>query len=158
MKATKTNAMRFLDKAAVEYQAIYYDLGEREFSGEAVAELTGMPANQSFKTLTTKTDKQVVNIFVIPVDRELDLKKAAKAVQAKHVEMAHVKDLLGLTGYLRGEVSPLAMKKLYPTFIHESAGEFPCIVVSAGKKGASVLVGTADLANLVKAEFGDYVK
>ena len=116
----KTNAMRMLERAGIPYKPVYYEIADEEFCGEAVSQLTGIPPEQSFKTLCAKGDKRGVLVFVIPVDGELDLKAAAVAAQDKRVELVHVKELITLTGYVRGGVSPVGMKKLYPTYFDET--------------------------------------
>lgn len=153
MAQAKTNAMRMLERAKIAYQPVYYDLGEEEFSGEAVSALTGIQPERSFKTLCARGDKRGVMVFVVPVSGELSLKAAAKAAGDKRVEMVHSKDLLGLTGYVRGCVSPIGMKKQYPTFIDESATKFESIAVSAGAKGCSLLVSPGELAGYLRAGF-----
>ncbi|MDL2259026.1 Cys-tRNA(Pro) deacylase [Eubacteriales bacterium OttesenSCG-928-K08] len=152
-KPAKTNAMRMLERAKIAYEPVYYDLGDEEFSGEAVSALTGIPEKQSFKTLCANGDKQGLLVFVVPVSNELDLKAAASAAGEKRVEMLPTKNLVALTGYQRGCVSPLGMKKQYPTFIDESAAGFDKIAVSAGAKGASLLVNPSELAAHLGAAF-----
>lgn len=158
MKEIKTNVLRILEREKIEYSPVYYDLGGREFSGEAVAELTGLSPRRSFKTLTARGQKRGVLVFVIPVDGELDLKKAAVAAGDKRVEMLHQKELLQITGYERGEVSPVGMKKQFPTFIDTAANDFDTIAVSAGKKGCSVLLAPSALTALLSAEICDLVR
>lgn len=158
IQAVKTNVMRMLEKAGVAYTPIYYDLGQEEFSGLAVSLLTGIPPEQSFKTLTAKGVKRGYLVFVLPVDAELDFKKAAQAAEDKSVEMLHLKDLQTVTGYRRGEVSPLGMTKRFPVFFDETAILYDRIAVSAGKKGASVLTDPEQLASLLEASFADLSK
>jgi Cys-tRNA(Pro)/Cys-tRNA(Cys) deacylase len=117
----KTNAMRLLDSAGIEYETLFYELDEAEFSGEAVSALTGVEPERCFKTLCAKGIKRGPLVFVIPVSSELDLKAAAAASGDKSVEMVHAKDLFALTGYVRGGVSPVGMKKAFPTFFDETA-------------------------------------
>ena len=157
LKRQKTNVMRILERESIPFLPLYYDLGEREFSGEAVAEIMGLPPEQGFKTLLAKGAKRGYLVFVIPANEELDLKKAAAAAGDKNVEMLHQKDLLLVSGYQRGEVSPLGMKKAFPTFIDETAILFGQIAVSAGKKGSSVLVPPEPLAELLGAVFAELV-
>ncbi|MDL2235269.1 aminoacyl-tRNA deacylase [Christensenellaceae bacterium OttesenSCG-928-L17] len=152
-KPQKTNAMRMLERAGVAYKPVAYELGDVEFSGEAVAEITGIPAEQSFKTLCALSAKRSIIVFVVPVSEELNLKAAALAAGEKRVEMAQAKDLLALTGYVRGCVSPVGMKKAYPVFVDESALRFSEIAVSAGAKGQSMLVEPRALAACLRAEF-----
>ena len=115
---TKTNAMRLLDAATIEYSTKEYEYDESDLSGHHAAEVLGIPAEQVFKTLVTKGDKTGYIVFCIPVDEELDLKKAASVSGNKKVDMIHVKELLPLTGYIRGGCSPIGMKKKFPTFIN----------------------------------------
>lgn len=153
MKPQKTNAMRILEQHEVAYEPVFYDLKGQEFSGEAVAALTGIPPEQSFKTLTAKGSKNGIFVFVVPVGSVLDLKKAAAAAKEKKVELLAVKELVAATGYMRGEVSPLGMKKQYPVLIDDTALSYAWIVVSAGKKGASVKLEPQALARVAAARF-----
>ena len=150
-KEVKTNAMRMLERAGVPYTPVYYDLGEETFSGEAVSALTGIPPEQSFKTLCARGERKGVMVFVIPVSGELDVKAAASAAGDKRIELIHVKDLLGLTGYVRGGVSPVGMKKQYPTYIEETALRFDRIAISGGQKVCTVLVSPQQLLTLLGA-------
>ena len=152
-KNIKTNVMRLLDKEKIIYTPVYYDLGDIEFSGQAVSELTNIPEEQCFKTLCAINQKGAVFIFVIPVNKELDLKMAATASGNKSIELLPLKDLLKTTGYNRGEVSPVGMKKTYPTYIDKSAENFDNISCSAGKKGASVQLSPYDLCRYISAGF-----
>lgn len=155
----KTNAMRMLEKNHVEYGIVTYDLGDAEFSGEAVGDvLKDIPADGIFKTLTAKSDKGGFFVFVIPITAELDLKKAAASAGEKRVELLAVKDLLKTTGYMRGEVSPVGMKKQYPTYVDTSAMEKEKILVSAGKKGCSVSVRPAELVDMLDGAFAELVR
>ena len=128
-KSVKTNAMRMLDRAKIPYEPVFYDLGDAEFSGELVSELTGIDPARSFKTLCTRGEKRGILIFVVPVAAELDLKAAAAAAGDKRVELVPTKEVLGLTGYVRGGVSPVGMKKQYPTFIDSTAELFETIAI-----------------------------
>jgi Cys-tRNA(Pro)/Cys-tRNA(Cys) deacylase len=148
----KTNAMRMLERAGIPYKPVYYEIADEEFCGEAVSQLTGIPPEQSFKTLCAKGEKRGVLVFVIPVDGELDLKAAAVAAQDKRVELVHVKELLALTGYVRGGVSPVGMKKLYPTYFDETALLFDEIAVSGGTKGCTLLVEPQTLLDTLNAQ------
>jgi len=149
----KTNAMRMLDVAGIDYETRYYELDDEAFSGEAVSALTGVPAERCFKTLCAKGDRRGVLVFVIPVSGELDLKAAAAAAGDKAVEMVHAKELMALTGYVRGGVSPVGMKKLYPTFFDETAVLFDTISISGGAKGCSLVVDPQKVAEYLKADF-----
>lgn len=152
-KQEKTNVMRLLEKAKISFTPLYYDLEGAQFSGMVVAELTGVSQDCSFKTLTARSDKGEIAVFLIPVNRELHLKKAAAAAGYKSISMLHVKELQAITGYQRGEVSPVGMKKSFPVFIDSLAQAFSEIVCSAGKKGYSVMLSPQDLAGYVHGRF-----
>ena len=137
---TKTNAMRLLDTARIPYHTTEYEFDEDNLSGLHAAAQIGVPPEQVFKTLVTRGDKTGIGVFCIPVDMELNLKKAASASGNKKIEMIHVKELLGLTGYIRGGCSPIGMKKKYPTYIEETALLFDEIAVSAGVRGRQILL------------------
>ena len=154
----KTNAMRLLDAAGIKYSTKEYEYDESDLSGHHAAEVLGIPAEQVFKTLVTKGDKTGPVVFCIPVDEELDLKKAATVSKNKKVEMLHVKDLLGLTGYIRGGCSPIGIKKKFPTFIDESAILFDEISISAGVRGCQIIANPEDIAKYVDAEFIEVTK
>lgn len=151
MAADKTNVMRFLDQKKVPYTAHTYPHGKDAVNGEEVARLLGQDPARVFKTLVARGRSGGCYVFVIPVALELDLKKAAKAAGEKSVELVHVRELLGLTGYVRGGCSPLGMKKTYPTFFDETAKDLPTIMVSAGKIGWQIECVPADLLALVHA-------
>lgn len=142
---TKTNAMRLLEAAGVAFGTASYPYDENDLSGVHAAEAMGLPPEQVFKTLVTRGDKTGVTVFCIPVSAALDLKKAAAVSGNKRVEMTHVKELLGLTGYIRGGCSPVGMKKKYPTFLDETAVLFDEIAVSAGMRGEQILLAPAAL-------------
>ena len=131
-KEVKTNAMRILDKNKIFYETINYECDEF-IDGLHTAEKTGAPVEQSFKTLVAQGKSKEYYVLVIPIAEEVDLKKAAKVLGEKSIEMIHVKDITKVTGYVRGGCSPLGMKKLYPTIIQESAETFDMIYVSGGK-------------------------
>ena len=154
----KTNAMRLLDAAKIEYSTKEYEYDESDLSGHHAAEVLGIPAEQVFKTLVTKGDKTGPVVFCIPVDEELDLKKAAAVSGNKKIEMLHVKDLLGLTGYIRGGCSPIGMKKKFPTYIDESAILFDHISISAGVRGCQIVTAPYDIAKYTDAKFIDITK
>lgn len=157
MKATtmKTNAMRLLTQAGIDYQLIEYEVDENDLSGVHVAAQTGMPEEQLFKTLVAKGDKLGYLVFCIPVAEELDLKKAAQAVGDKRIELVHVKELLGLTGYIRGGCSPIGMKKKFPTFFDETAILFDKIGISAGARGGQLFLDREKLVEFVEATLVD---
>ena len=157
MAAAKTNAVRLLEAAGISFRTEEYEVDEEDLSGVHAAEVVGMPPEQMFKTLVAKGDRNGINVFCIPVAESLDLKKAAAISGNKSLEMVHVKDLLGLTGYIRGGCSPVGMKKKYPTYIDESCTLFDAIVVSAGERGHQVLLHPDDLASLTDAKIVDII-
>ncbi len=150
----KTNAMRILDRAKISYIQHSYDVSDGLIDGVSVAHKTGQNPDQVFKTLVTSSGSQL-HVFVVPVAKELDLKKAARAAGEKRVEMIHVKDIMKFTGYIRGGCSPIGMKKNYPTLIDQSAQAFDTILVSGGLKGLQIEVSPVDLAQLIGAQFAD---
>ena len=149
---TKTNAMRRLDAAKIKYEIKEYEVDESDLSGTHIADQINLPYEQVFKTLVAKGEKSGVVVFCIPVDKEIDLKKAAAITGNKKLEMLHVKDLLATTGYIRGGCSPIGMKKKFPTFIDESAQNFEEITVSAGVRGAQLLLNVKELVKFVEAK------
>lgn len=151
-KMTKTNAIRLLEQRKVPFQSIAYE-SEGAIDGISVAKKIGHPPKHVFKTLVTTAGSQKFYVFVIPVEAELDLKAAARAAGEKKVDMLHLKDLLAVTGYVRGGCSPIGMKKLFPTFIDESSKELDYIIVSGGKIGLQIQLAPNDLANVVNATF-----
>ncbi|MEJ8786133.1 Cys-tRNA(Pro) deacylase [Peptoniphilus sp. EMRHCC_23] len=153
----KTNALRHLDAEGIPYETFEYDQ-DAEVDGVKIAELNHLPVEAVFKTLITEGKDKEHFVFVIPVAEELDLKKAAKVCGEKKIEMLHVKDLLPLTGYVRGGCSPVGMKKLFPTYIHETAILYDAIYVSAGKKGMQMRVNPEELGRLIDATFEDITK
>lgn len=128
----KTNAMRLMDAAGISYRAVEYAYDENDLGGQHVAQITGMDPDQVFKTLVARGERRGILVFCIPVSCTLDLKKAAQAAGDKKVEMTHMKELLTLTGYIRGGCSPVGMKKKYPTFMDETALLYDEIAVSGG--------------------------
>lgn len=151
----KTNVMRLLDQAGIHYKAIEYEVDENNLGGEHVAELIGIPPEQVFKTLVAKGEKKGYVVFCIPVNTELDLKKAAITIGDKKIEMLHVKDLLGTTGYIRGGCSPIGMKKKFPTFMDETAILFDEITVSAGVRGCQLCIPREKLVDYIDAVLCD---
>ncbi len=149
----KTNALRLLETAGIETEVFEYTVDEDNLSGVHVAEVLGADPDCVFKTLVCRGDKNGINVFVIPVAAELDLKKCAVVSKNKRVEMIQVKELLGLTGYIRGGCSPVGMKKKYPTYFDETAIVFDKIYVSAGQRGMQVKVNPEELAAFVEGEF-----
>lgn len=152
MAEFKTNVMRILDKAKITYTAHTYDHSDGAIDGAAVAEKLGQNPEQVFKTLVTKGAGRDYYVFVVPVLKELDLKKAARSVGEKHVEMIHVKDINKVTGYIRGGCSPIGMKKQFMTVFDESAESIETIIVSAGKIGYQIELAPKDLIELVGAK------
>lgn len=151
----KTNAMRLLAQAGIAFEVREYEVDENNLSGVHVAEQTGIPPEQVFKTLVARGEKRGYLVFCIPVAEELDLKKAAQAVGDKKIEMVHVKELLGLTGYIRGGCSPVGMKKKFPTYIDETAILFDKIAVSAGVRGGQLWIDRERLVHYLEAEYLD---
>lgn len=151
MKQIKTNAMRMLDRAKICYEPIFYEVDENDLSGTHIADSVNLPYHKVFKTLVAKGDKTGACVFCIPVDKEIDLKLAATVSGNKKIEMVHVKDLLALTGYIRGGCSPIGMKKEFPTYFDESVEKNQKITVSAGVKGCQLLVSKDDIINYTKA-------
>ncbi len=148
---TKTNAMRMLDAARIQYQALEYEVDETDLSGLHIAQSLHFPPEQMFKTLVARGDKNGVAVFCIPVAGELDLKRAASLSGNKKLELLPVKELLGVTGYIRGGCSPIGMKKKFPTWIDESACGFERITVSAGVRGIQLLLQSKDLLQYTQA-------
>ena len=152
---TKTNAMRLLEQAKITYQTSQYDYSEEDLSGVHAVEVLGFDPAMVFKTLVTRGDKTGPVVFVIPVAQELDLKKAAKVSGNKSVAMVHVKELLVLTGYIRGGCSPIGMKKKFPTYVDESALDQTIISISAGMRGKQILLAPQDLLAYLGAKTAD---
>jgi Cys-tRNA(Pro)/Cys-tRNA(Cys) deacylase len=158
MADNKTNVMRILQQHKIPYTPHEYPHGKDAVDGVTVAALMGQNPAQVFKTLAARGKSGGIYIFVIPVETELHLKKAAKAVGEKAIEMVHVKELLGLTGYVRGGCSPVGLKKPYPVTIHESVREIPTMIVSAGKIGFQIELAPQALVSLVHAEIADIIQ
>lgn len=151
MKVNKTNAARLLDKAGIKYELIPYVVDENDLSAVHVAAQLHEPIDMVFKTLVMHGDKTGYFVSVIPGDKEVDLKMAAKVSGNKSCSMIPMKDLLSVAGYIRGACSPVGMKKLYPTYIHETVLDYPYIYVSAGQRGLQLKVSPAELIKEVKA-------
>ena len=158
MANAKTNAQRILEKEKIPYTAHSYSTEDGKIDGVAVAQKVGIPAEQVFKTLVTRGASKGIYVFVIPVELELDLKAAARAVKEKSIEMVQVKELLGLTGYVRGGCSPVGMKKRYPTVVHSSAMNQPTVVLSAGKIGGQIELSPDDLKKATGCEFAEIAR
>ena len=155
---TTTNAMRLLMKAGIPFETGEYDVDESDLSGVHAAAALGVEPERVFKTLVARGDKKGLSVFCIPVAEELDLKKCAAVTGDKKIEMIHVKELLGLTGYIRGGCSPIGMKKKYPTWIDETAQLFDTIYVSAGLRGQQLILSPDDLRAFVDAEYADLTR
>jgi len=155
---TTTNAMRMLMKANIPFETSEYEVDESDLSGVHAAHELGIDPDCMFKTLVARGDKKGVSVFCIPVAEELDLKKCAAVTGDKKIEMIHVKELLGLTGYIRGGCSPIGMKKKYPTWIDETAQLCDQIYVSAGMRGQQIILAPDDLPHCVEAEYADLTK
>ena len=153
--ATKTNAVRLVQQAGIPCREAFYEFDEQDLSGVHAAQAVGMPEEQVFKTLVARGEKTGINVFCIPVCCELDLKKAAKAAGDKKVELIHVKELLPLTGYIRGGCSPIGMKKPFPTFLDETAQLYDEIGVSAGCRGCQILLAPDALIDYVNMSLCD---
>lgn len=151
----KTNAVRLIEQAGIPFREGFYEFDENDLNGRHAARAIGMPEEQVFKTLVAKGDKRGILVFCIPVCCELDLKKAAKAAGDKKIELVHVKELLGLTGYIRGGCSPVGMKKKYPTYMDETAILYEEIAVSAGARGHQLILNPESLLDYVQAEWAD---
>ena len=156
--ATKTNAVRLVQQAGIPCREEFYEFDEQDLNGNHAAEAIGKPAEEVFKTLVARGPKTGINVFCIPVCFELDLKKAAKAAGDKSMELIHVKELLPLTGYIRGGCSPVGMKKKYPTFFDETCQLYDEIAVSAGARGHQMLIPPMELAEFVGAELVDLIQ
>ncbi len=150
--------MRLLEQAGIPYKAMEYEVDENNLGGEHVAELIGLPPEQVFKTLVAKGEKKGFVVFCIPVNTELDLRKAAAFIGDKKLEMLHVKDLLPTTGYIRGGCSPIGMKKKFPTYMDETAILFDEITVSAGVRGCQLSIPREKLVEYIDAQLCDAVE
>ncbi|NCC09342.1 MAG: Cys-tRNA(Pro) deacylase [Bacteroidia bacterium] len=152
MKINKTNAARLLDKAKIAYELIPYAVDESDLSAIHVAESLGEHIEQVFKTLVLHGDKTGHFVCVIPGDHEIDLKLAAKASGNKKCDLIPMKELLPLTGYIRGGCSPIGMKKHFPTYLHETVLSFPYVYISAGVRGLQIKIAPTDLIRESQAE------
>ena len=157
MKINKTNACRLLDQKKVPYELIPYEVDENDLGAEHIAEQLGEDIVQVFKTLVLKGDKIGYFVCVVPGSGELDLKKTAKATGNKSCDLIPMKELLPLTGYIRGGCSPIGMKKAFPTFIHQTCLEFDHIYVSAGVRGLQFKLAPRDLIQFVGMKVADLV-
>lgn len=155
--ANKTNAVRLVQSAGFSCKEAFYKFDENDLNGNHAAKAIGLPAEQVFKTLVAKGSRTGINVFCIPVCCELNLKAAAKAAGDKNMELIHVKDLLSVTGYIRGGCSPIGMKKTYPTFIDETCQLFDEIAVSAGERGHQMIIPYAAIVSLADAKLVDII-
>ena len=151
-KDIKTNAMRILDKSKTPYKVNYYECDEF-IDGVHIADKLSQSYDMSFKTLVAVGKSKENYVFCLPVDKELDLKKAAKSVGEKSVELLHVKDIKNVTGYIRGGCTPIGMKKQFKTVIHSSALDFPEIIISGGALGVQLFISPQELSKTVNAKF-----
>ena len=156
-KEIKTNAMRILDRQKIKYEVLQYECDEF-IDGLHTAEKTGAPVEQSFKTLVAQGKSKQYYVLVLPIAEEVDLKKAAKAVGEKSIEMIHVKDITAVSGYVRGGCSPIGMKKQYPTVIQECAAQFDKVYVSGGRIGTTLCMAPEDLKKVSRAEYADFIQ
>lgn len=156
-KETKTNAMRILDSKGIKYKTYDYE-NTGYVSGNDAADFLGIDRKRMFKTLVTTSNSKTHYVFVVPVKSELDLKKAAKVVKEKYVEMITQKELLPLTGYVHGGCSPIGMKKFFKTVFDISAKDFESVLFSAGKVGHSVEINTLDIEKVIDVNFEDIKK
>ena len=157
-KMLKTNAMRILDSNKINYEILMYESKDGKIDGISVAHKIGIDEKEVFKTLVAQGSSKNIYVYVIPVNENLDLKKAAKVANEKNVAMINVNDINKFTGYIRGGCSPIGMKKIYKTFVNESAIDLSTLIVSAGKIGYQVELAPTDLQELINCEFKDIVK
>lgn len=155
-REAKTNAMRLLDRQKISYRVNEYECGEF-IDGVTIADQLGQSYDISFKTLVTVGRSGQYYVFVLPVDREVDLKKAAKAIGEKSVEMLPVKEINRVTGYIRGGCTPIGMKKQFPTVVHESAGQLEEMIISGGRLGEQIILKPSDLLRATGAKLADIV-
>lgn len=155
--ATKTNAVRLVEHAGISCRECFYEYDEKDLRGIHAAAAIGMSEEQVFKTLVARGERTGIHVFCIPVCCELDLKKAAKVAADKNIELISVKELLPLTGYIRGGCSPVGMKKKYPTYFDETAMLWDEIAVSAGARGHQMVLSPEALAALVNGKFADII-
>lgn len=156
-KINKTNVARLLDKAGVKYELIPYEVDESDLSAVHVAAQLNEDVERVFKTIVLHGDKSGYFVCVVPGDSEIDLKKAAKVSGNKKCDLLPMKDLLPVTGYIRGGCSPIGMKKHFPTFIHASAQQYQRIFVSAGVRGLQIALSPADLMLQSRGEYADLI-
>ena len=153
----KTNAARLLDQLKIAYELIPYEVDENDLGAAHIAEQLGQPIERLFKTLVLRGDKNGLLVCVIPGAEEVDLKKAARVSGNKKVEMIHVKELLPLTGYIRGGCSPIGMKKPLPTWFHQSLTDYEAVYCSAGQRGLQFCIAPTDLLRAAKGTLADLI-
>lgn len=154
-KINKTNVARLLDKAKVSYELIPYEVDESDLSAVHVAASLGENVEQVFKTIVLHGEKSGYFVCVLPGDHEIELKRAAKVSGNKKCELLPMKELLPVTGYIRGGCSPIGMKKHFPTYIHHTAEQYPYIYISAGQRGLQIKLNPADLLREARAEYAE---
>ncbi len=155
---SKTNAMRMLDSKKIQYTTLNYDANDGKIDGVSVAEKINKNPDMVYKTLVSISPTKSIYVFVIPVEKELDLKLAAKSAGEKKIDLLPVKDLLSLTGYIRGGCSPVGMKKQYETFIEESANDIEEIIISGGKIGIQLQLDVKDLIQTTRSKIAKVAK
>lgn len=153
----KTNAIRLLEQQKIKFDLVEYKVDESDLSATTVAAKLGQNVEQVFKTLVLRGDKTGIFVCVIPGNAEVNLKKAAKSSNNKKAEMILMKELLPLTGYIRGGCTPIGMKKPYPNFIHESCMQFDFIYISAGQRGMQIKLSSADLIQFAEMTVADLI-
>ena len=154
----KTNAMRILDQKKIGYEVREYELDESDLSVKHVLEVTGLDGKMVYKTLVAKGERSGYVVFCIPVLAELDLKKCARAINDKRVELIPMKDLEGLTGYIRGGCSPVGMKKQFRTWFQQECEQLDTISVSGGRRGLQILVDPKQLIKLINGRTADLIQ
>ena len=155
-KEVKTNAVRILDRNKIEYELNKYECDDFK-DGVSIADMLEQSYDMSFKTLVTVGKSGKYYVFAIPVDKEINMKKAAKEVGEKNIEMVHVKDINAVTGYIRGGCTPIGMKKNYPTVINERAKEHEKIIVSGGRLGLQIILKPDDLVKVTNGRYADII-
>ncbi len=158
MKVKKTNALRILDQHKVKYEIFTYEYDENDVTGKKSMDERPLEVEAIFKTLVLKGERNGYLVCCVPTNEEIDLKKLAIAFKDKKVEMIAMKDLLSITGYIRGGCSPIGMKKKFPTFFHQSCLDFETIAISAGQRGMQVILKTIDLLKVVGGNVADVIK
>ncbi len=157
MKINKTNAARLLDQLKIPYELIPYEVDENDLGAQHIAAQLGQPIERLFKTLVLRGDRSGLVVCVIPGAEEVDLKKAARVTGNKKLEMIHVKELLPLTGYIRGGCSPIGMKKALPTWFHESIMLYDTVYCSAGMRGLQFRLAPQDLVRAARGQLADLI-